>query len=161
MPTDVEVGRDGHLYVTTLPGGPEGPSLGARGSVYRVDPWHGRVRRVATGFLGATNLALGRHGEIFVSELFGDRISTAHRGGARKLLDVPAPAGLEYRDGRLYVGYDVFGSGKVATVDLGHRGRHHHAASTRRVMRRKRRKPLTNANARAWKHSHRPPGALA
>ena len=33
VPTDVEV-HDGLLYVTTLPGGPEDPSLGARGKVY-------------------------------------------------------------------------------------------------------------------------------
>ncbi len=32
VPTDVEVGKDGYLYVTTLPGGPESPALGARGS---------------------------------------------------------------------------------------------------------------------------------
>ena len=36
VPTDVEVGKDGWLYVSTLPGGPEDPSLGARGRVYRV-----------------------------------------------------------------------------------------------------------------------------
>ena len=38
VPTDVEVGPHGMLYVSTLPGGPEDPSLGARGSVYVVNP---------------------------------------------------------------------------------------------------------------------------
>ncbi len=43
VPTDVEVGRDGYLYVTTLAGGPESPVLGARSSVYRVNPRNGQV----------------------------------------------------------------------------------------------------------------------
>jgi hypothetical protein len=36
VPTDVEVGPDGWLYVSTLPGGPEDESLGARGSVAEI-----------------------------------------------------------------------------------------------------------------------------
>ena len=71
VPTDVEVGKDGWLYVTTLPGGPEDPSLGARGRVYRVNPKTGKNQLIARGFAGATNLALGKHGEIYVTELFG------------------------------------------------------------------------------------------
>ena len=35
VPTDVEVSNSGILYVTTLPGGPEDPSLGARGRCTR------------------------------------------------------------------------------------------------------------------------------
>src|SRR4029450_3789544 len=57
VPTDVEVGRDGYLYVTTLPGGPEDPSLGARGKVYRVNPRNGHIKLVATGFAGGTKPA--------------------------------------------------------------------------------------------------------
>ena len=49
VPTDVEVSNSGLLYVTTLPGGPEDPSLGARGSVYAVDPSNGEVTHVASG----------------------------------------------------------------------------------------------------------------
>jgi hypothetical protein len=90
VPTDVEVGRDGYLYVTTLPGGPEDPSLGARGKVYRVNPHNGHVKLVATGFLGATNLAVGKHGKIFVAELFGGQISVVQ---ARQGPQVPQPSG--------------------------------------------------------------------
>jgi hypothetical protein len=44
VPTDVEVGRDGYLYVTTLPGGPEDPSLGARGKVSEPAQWAYQAR---------------------------------------------------------------------------------------------------------------------
>ena len=56
VPTDVEV-HGGMLYVTTLPGGPEDPSLGARGRVYTVDPDTGDPRRWARA-PGATDLAV-------------------------------------------------------------------------------------------------------
>lgn len=95
VPTDVEVGRDGSLYVTTLPGGDEGPELGARGAVWRVDPRSGRAHRVAGGLLGATNLALGRHGEIYVSELFGGQISVIRRGRATPYLPLPGVVAVE------------------------------------------------------------------
>jgi hypothetical protein len=68
VPTDVEVGRDGQLYVSLLPGGPEDPNLGARGSVYAVNPQTGATHQIATGFAGATNLALGPDGTIYVAE---------------------------------------------------------------------------------------------
>jgi hypothetical protein len=126
VPTDVEVGRNGMLYVTTLPGGPEDPSLGARGSVYKINPKTGAMTRIATGFLGATNLALGDHGQIFVSELFAGRISQVANGGPAPFVDVKDPAGLEFSHGTLYVGYDVFNQtdgGSIATIDL---SRSHH-----------------------------------
>jgi hypothetical protein len=95
VPTDVEVGRDGYLYVTTLPGGPEDPSLGARGKVYRVNPRNGHVKLVASGFLGATNLAIGKHGKIFVAELFGGQISVIKHGKAHKYLSLPGVVAVE------------------------------------------------------------------
>jgi hypothetical protein len=120
VPTDVEIGHDGMLYVTTLPGGPEDPSLGARGSVYRINPWTGDVQRIATGFAGATNLAIGRHGSIFVSELFGNQVSRVVNGGPQPVVQLTNPAALEYAHGRLYVGYDVFANGSIATIDWSH-----------------------------------------
>jgi hypothetical protein len=103
VPTDVEVGRDGHLYVTTLPGGPEDPSLGARGKVYRVNPHNGHVKLVASGFSGATNLALGKHGKIFVAELFGGQISVVKHGKAHKYLSLPGVVAVETdRSGALW-----------------------------------------------------------
>jgi SMP-30/Gluconolactonase/LRE-like region len=62
VPTDVAVGPDGRLYVTSLPGGPEGPQLGARGAVFKVDPDNGRVKLVADGILSPSGLALDEDG---------------------------------------------------------------------------------------------------
>ncbi|SES48759.1 hypothetical protein SAMN05216199_0189 [Pedococcus cremeus] len=103
VPTDVEVGPHGLLYVTTLPGGPEDPSLGARGSVYVVNGYTGQTLRIATGFAGATNLALAGR-TIFVTELFAGRISTVHQGKPRPFLTLPGALSVEYSAGHLYAG---------------------------------------------------------
>lgn len=103
VPTDVEVGRDGSLYVTTLPGGAEGPELGARGKVWKVNPWSGRARVLASGFAGATNLALGRSGEIYVSELFGGGISVVKKGKKAGFIPLPGAVAVESNaSGALY-----------------------------------------------------------
>ena len=87
--------------VSLLPGGPEDPSLGlgARGAVYTVDPWRGKTRQVATGFVSATGLAVTDRGTVYVAELFGGRISEVTRHGPRTVVEVPLPAALEW-DGR-------------------------------------------------------------
>lgn len=129
VPTDVEVGPRGQLYVTTLPGGPEDPSLGlgARGAVYTVDPWRGRTRQVATGFVSATDLAVSPGGDVYVAELFGGRISEVKRGGPRTVVEVPLPAALEW-DGRGLLattnalpGEGAPPDGHLVRVDLGKR----------------------------------------
>ena len=123
VPTDIEKGRDGKLYLTTLPGGPESPALGARGSVWSLNPRNGALRQVATGFLGATNLAVGKGGDIYVTEIFGGKVSKVGPGGTpQTVVELPLPSGLESDDGKLYVSYDVFGDGSVATINVG-RGR--------------------------------------
>jgi hypothetical protein len=116
VPTDVEVGHDGSLYVSTLPGGPEDSSLGARGSVYKVNPWTGTSTLIATGLLGAVNLALSPSGTIYVSELFGDQVSKIVNGSPVPVVSVPQPSALEWSRGRLYVATDSFGSGKIQTI---------------------------------------------
>lgn len=116
VPTDVELGQDGQLYVSTLPGGPEDASLGARGSVYRVDPTSGAITRIATGFLGATDLAVSGNGRIYVAELFGNRISYVKNGAPATLVELNQPAALEWSGGRLYAAYDALSSGKVARI---------------------------------------------
>ena len=79
VPTDVEMGPDGMLYVSTLPGGPEDGSLGANGSVYRVDPRSGRATWLAGGMHGATGLAV--HGrDIVVAEMFAGEVSVIRKG---------------------------------------------------------------------------------
>lgn len=128
VPTDVEVGDHGWLYVTTLPGGPESSALGGRGSVYRIDRHHGDTERVATGFFGATNLALGDHGTIYVTELFGNRISTVHRGRPLLLVKLTSALSLDFARGWLYAGTlapldkngNPKGHGKLYRIDVSH-----------------------------------------
>ncbi len=118
VPTDVEMGNDGFLYVSTLPGGPEGPSLGARGSVYRVNPNNGSAQRIATGFAGATNVAVTPSGDVYVAELFGNRVSKISNGHVSPFLSLPEPVGVEYAHGRLYVSYNAEHNGTIGWVSL-------------------------------------------
>lgn len=109
VPTDVELGPDGWLYVTLLPGGPEDPSAGARGSVVRVHLWRGTVETVATGFAGATDLAVSPRGDVYVAELFGGRISVIPRGEATATTfrEVSTPAAVEWSPRGLYATVDA------------------------------------------------------
>ena len=119
VPTDVELGNDGWLYVTSLPGGPEDASLGARGAVYRVSPATGEVQLYASGFAGATGLAIAPNGTVFVAEMFGDQVSViTKRGDVSTFAALTSPAGVEWQSGRLYVSTDVFGDGKVVSIGL-------------------------------------------
>ena len=104
VPTDVEVAADGRLIVSLLPGGPEDPSLGARGSVVSVNPGNGNATKLATGLLGCTNVALGPDGKIFFSELFAGRIGVIDHGKARTYVELGSPLGLTYFKGALYAG---------------------------------------------------------
>ncbi|MFT4295531.1 MAG: ScyD/ScyE family protein [Micropruina sp.] len=105
VPTDVELGRDGYLYVTTLPGGPESPALGARGKLWRVNPWTGKATVVASGFLGATNLAIGKHGEFYVAEMFAGKITKISHGKRSTLAELPGVIAVETGpDGSIWAG---------------------------------------------------------
>ncbi|GAA1982167.1 ScyD/ScyE family protein [Isoptericola halotolerans] len=99
VPTDVEVGPHGLLYVSLLPGGPEDESLGARGSVVVVSPWTGRVRTVADGLLSPTGIAVDRTGTVYVAQLFGGEIAKVHRKGTTPIVSVPLPGDVAL-DGR-------------------------------------------------------------
>jgi hypothetical protein len=85
VPTDVEVSRTGRLFVSLLPGGPESPALGARGKVVKVNPRTRKSRLVASGFVGATNLALAPRHRMFVTELFANKVTRVYlrTGGTR------------------------------------------------------------------------------
>ena len=101
VPTDVEV-RGHKAYVTTLPGGPEDRSLGARGKVYRVNLLNGNVKLLAKHFLGATGVAVSPTGKVYVAELFGNRISTISHHKRQTVLSVPSPAAIEWHNGKLF-----------------------------------------------------------
>jgi hypothetical protein len=123
VPTDVETGHHGTLYATTLPGGPEGPTGGARGSVYRLDRW-GHPHRIATGFAGATNLAITGRGDIYVTEISSGTLSTIWRGRPKPVLSLPGIAAVEYANGHLYASTAPAasgGSGPGTIVLLGNR----------------------------------------
>jgi hypothetical protein len=125
VPTDVEVGKDGFLYVTTLPGGPESPVLGARGKVWRVNPYTGAAKVIATGFLGATNLAIGKHGQIYVVELFAGQISVVRNGHPQPYLARPGVVAVETsRSGALWAATlgneDPPARGSIVKIENGH-----------------------------------------
>lgn len=116
VPTDVEQGGDGWLYVTTLPGGPEDASLGARGAVYRFNPADGEVQFVQGGFVGATGLAVSkRTGLIAVTELFGGpngtgQVSVFHPTLTDRILQIPvtSPSAIELAGNSAYVTTNSF-----------------------------------------------------
>lgn len=99
VPTDVEIGRHGRIYLTTLAGGE-----GAPGSVYRILR-NGHARQIATGFQGATNLALF-HGKIYVSEFYAGQISVVKNGAPKLYLALPGVVSVESAKHRssLYAG---------------------------------------------------------
>jgi len=117
VPTDVEVKSNGSLIVSLLPGGPEDPSLGARGKVMRV-ALDGEFATLADGLAGATNVAIGAGGRVYVTELFANRVSVIQNHMVTKLADLPSPAGVEYSNGTLYVSTDVFGNGSIVKIDV-------------------------------------------
>jgi len=104
VPTDVEVGPNGNLYVSTLPGGPEDASLGLNAAVYRINPETGKVRKLAGGLLSATGVAVDDKGNVFVSELFRGRIAKIKAGSNEpsKFLDTLMPGDIESSGDDLY-----------------------------------------------------------
>jgi hypothetical protein len=97
VPTDIEVGPGGLLYVTSLPGGPEDPSFGLNGRVLRIDPATGKVSTVVEGLLSPTGVAVASNGDIYVAQLFKGEISKVKAGKhkAKTYLKVALPAAVE------------------------------------------------------------------
>ncbi|WP_426243260.1 ScyD/ScyE family protein [Nocardioides sp. LHG3406-4] len=104
VPTDVERGPGGRLYVSTLTGGPEDGSTGAQSKVYAVNRRTGSVTLVAQGLVSAVGLAVARNGDIFVSQLFAGQIARikAGSGVARPWLSRPLPGDIERTDRGVY-----------------------------------------------------------
>lgn len=131
VPTDVAVGSDGWLYVTTLPGGPEDPRLGARGAVYKVNPDNGRVRLFAEDVLSPTGVALNDDGDVYVASLFGDGVlKVSDSGRQRVVLAGKLTADVALSDSRLYATVDALPAenqapdGKLVYVELNGHSRH-------------------------------------
>ena len=57
---------------------------------------------VATGFAGATNLAIAPHDTIYVAELFSGQVSVVAHGAPVPVASLPAVTAVEYANGHLY-----------------------------------------------------------
>ncbi len=124
VPTDVEVGPDGNLYVTTLGGG-----LGEQmpvGAVYRIVPGTGAVTRLANGLMSPTGIAIDPSGTAYISLLFpGVVLEQPLSGPVDQLAAVPFAADVEVGFGGVYVtSADLAGSpddpqGKVLLFPTG------------------------------------------
>jgi DNA-binding beta-propeller fold protein YncE len=104
VPTDVEIGPDGWLYVSSLPGGPEDPSLGARGAIFRVNPWTGHARLWAEDILSPTGIAVSDSGDVYAASMFGNEIVKidAWTREASQFLAMDGPAAVELSGETLY-----------------------------------------------------------
>ena len=104
VPTDVELGPDGWLYVCSLPGGPEDGSLGAQGRVYKVNPKSGKVKLVADGFISTVDVAVASNGDIYVAELFTGAIKRIKAGStkAKPFAQLTMVGAIELGKGYLY-----------------------------------------------------------
>lgn len=104
VPTDVELGPDGNLYVTSLPGGPEDPRMGANGGVFRIDLTTGDVTRYAGGLTSPVGLAIGPDGTAYVSMLFASVVmEQKFLQEPTVFAEVPFPGDVELHDGTVYV----------------------------------------------------------
>ena len=104
VPTDIEVGKDGNLYVTSLPGGPEDGSLGALGRVIKLNPTTGKAKTVVRGLVSPTGLAIDTtSGDMYVAQLFPGIIAKVKAGSskAKPFAQVTLPADVEVVPGGL------------------------------------------------------------
>jgi DNA-binding beta-propeller fold protein YncE len=104
VPTDVAIGPDGWLYVSSLPGGPEDPSLGARGAVFRVNPSTGEVQDWVEEVLSPTGIAFDGSGNLYIASLFGAGILKVAAGttAATVFLEAPLTADVTVKGNTLY-----------------------------------------------------------
>jgi hypothetical protein len=104
VPTDVEIGPDGSLYVSSLPGGPEDASFGARGAIFKINPWTGSTRLWAEDILSPTGIAVADNGDVYAASMFGNEIVRidAWSREQSQFLAVNGPAAVEVSGDTLY-----------------------------------------------------------
>ncbi|MEW9873705.1 ScyD/ScyE family protein [Arthrobacter sp. HS15c] len=104
VPTDVEFGPDGWLYVSSLPGGPESAELGERGAIFRINPWTGATHLWAEDILSPTGLAVSNTGDVYVASMFGNEILKidAWTGKRSVFLEAITPGAIEIHGRTLY-----------------------------------------------------------
>lgn len=98
VPTDLQFGPNGKLYVSLLAGGIAG------GAVYTVDIKTGASTFVAGGFVGATNLAVTPRGVIYVANLESGTISRIYGGKVTTVVALKFVLSLTFNKGVLYAG---------------------------------------------------------
>ena len=97
VPTDIEVGPDGQLYVTSLSGGPEDGTLGFNGRLLKINPATGKVKTLVGGLFTPTGVAVASNGDVYVAQLFPGLISKMKAGSSKlkPYVEVPLPAAVE------------------------------------------------------------------
>lgn len=107
VPTDIALGGNGKLYVTT-----EGGGLGEQaplGAVYAVTLNSGKVRKVVGELFAPVGIAVAANGTMYVSQLFGGEISRIKHGTkkVRTYAKANLPAAVEWTPRGLYATVDV------------------------------------------------------
>lgn len=118
VPTDIELGSDGMLYVSSLPGAP-GESIPGAASVFRVNPVTGKAKLVNAGFFSATGLAVTPSGARYVTEIFPGQVSMACGYGSPSVVleGLSTPAAIEYMRGKLYISTGALGGpGSIVSI---------------------------------------------
>ena len=97
VPTDVEIGPDGYLYVSGL--GAE-----VEGHIYKVNQWTGEIVQTWGGLPPLTGIAVSSHGAIYASSIFAGVILRIDHDGSTSAASVPFPTDVEIGNGMLVVG---------------------------------------------------------
>ena len=126
VPTDVERGPDGKLYVSTLTGGPEDGSTGAVARVYKINPKTGKAKVFADHLVSATGVTVADNGDVYVAQLFAGTVARIKKGSTKvkPYYQAPLTASVHWNDGLAVTTHALVGlgpdeapGGKVVWVD--------------------------------------------